>query len=114
MDERKGCGNRVTEAIRMVSQFEFEFQVNGKTVTRKPTAVQIANNMKRSRKRVAYYMRQMAKPPRGRPLELPEGCRSREDHGNMLKATLYEMQDGGNTCATALEVRTTTAGRVIN
>ena len=61
-------------------------------VTRKPTAKQIAELMGRNRNRVAHYMKPVPKPARGRPLELPEGCANREDHGRLLLQDLVKLQ----------------------
>jgi hypothetical protein len=79
-------------------------------VKRKPTAKQIAELMGRSRHRVAHYMKPVPKPARGRPLELPEGCANREDHGRLLEKDLLKLQDK-NACSTAYDVRTPAQGR---
>ena len=62
-------------------------------VKRKPTAVQIAKLMNRNRNRVAHYMKPDPKPHRGRPLELPDKCYSREDHARLLEKDLLKLQD---------------------
>ena len=85
--------------------FHRVFSLRTAEVKRKPTVVQIAKLMNRNRNRVAHYMKPNPKPARGRKLELPKDCNSREDHGRLLEKDLLKLQDKVRTTV-AWDVRT--------